>query len=81
VLFLQDVIEQVFHEMRLGSVSNLNDFYQSRIINYSKNMEQTCQQLMQEYEKLMQPVIQKNTDTVPVIRYCEQKRLMIQPLL
>jgi hypothetical protein len=44
-------------------------------------MEQTCQQLMQEYEKLMQPVIQKNTDTVPVIRYCELKRLMIQPLL
>lgn len=73
-----DVIEQVFHEMRLGSVSNLHDFYQSRIINYSKNMEQTCQQLMQEYEKLMQPVIQKNTDTVPVIRIKEEPCSEIQ---
>ncbi|CAC5412499.1 SUPT7L [Mytilus coruscus] len=63
-----DLIEQVFHEMKLGSVTNLNDYYQSRIINYSKNMEHTCQQLMQEYEKLMQPVTQKTPDTVPVIR-------------
>ena len=58
--------------MKLGSVTGLQDFYQSRVINYSKNMEHTCQELMTEYEKLMQPVIQKSEstpDTVPVIRY------------
>lgn len=70
-----DILEQVFHEMKLGSVIGLQDFYQSRVINYSKNMEQTCQQLMVEYEKLMQPVMQKSEstpDTVPVIRIKEE---------
>ncbi|CAG2201911.1 SUPT7L [Mytilus edulis] len=74
-----DLIEQVFHEMKLGSVTNLNDYYQSRIINYSKNMEHTCQQLMQEYEKLMQPAVtQKTLDTVPVIRIKEEPSSEIQ---
>jgi len=62
------VIEEVFHEMGLGSVTSLHDFYHSRIIKHQKNIEKTCQQLMAEYEKLKQPTMIKTMETVPVIR-------------
>lgn len=53
--------------MGIGSVTTLHKFYQSHIINYQKNMEQTCQQLVTDYEKLKLPILIK-METVPVIR-------------
>jgi hypothetical protein len=61
-------VEQVYHEIGIGSVTNVCDFYQSRVINHHAAMQQTCVQLMAEYEKLNQPIMIKQMDTVPVIR-------------
>lgn len=68
LIFDQDIVEQVYHEMGIGSVIEIHDFYQSRIINHHASMQQTCAQLMAEYEKLKQPIMVKQMDTVPVIR-------------
>lgn len=75
-LHFQDIVEQVYHEMGIGSVTDIHDFYQSRVINHHASMQQTCAQLMAEYEKLKQPIIMKQmghceADTVPVIRWRE----------
>lgn len=56
--------------MGCGSVTSLHDFYHKRVINYHKNMEELCQQLDAEYEKLKEPILQqKQPDTLSVIRY------------
>ncbi|XP_061183989.1 STAGA complex 65 subunit gamma-like isoform X2 [Saccostrea echinata] len=73
-----DIVEQVYHEMGIGSVTNIHDFYQSRIINHHTSMQQTCAQLMTEYEKLKQPIMNKQMDTVPVIRIKEESSSEIQ---
>ncbi|KAK6172610.1 hypothetical protein SNE40_016230 [Patella caerulea] len=77
-----DIIEQVYHEIGLGSVKRLHEFYQTRIINYRENMEKQCQQLMVEYEKLQEPTQQKPTssqpDTFHVIRIKEEACSEIQ---
>ncbi|XP_060083650.1 STAGA complex 65 subunit gamma-like [Ylistrum balloti] len=72
-----DVVEEVFHQMGIGSVTTLHSFYQSHIINYQKNMEQTCQQLVTEYEKMKLPTMIK-METVPVIRIKEEPCSEIQ---
>lgn len=69
MIFDQDIVEQVYHEMGIGSVMEIHGFYQSRIINHHATMQQTCGQLMAEYEKLKQPIMVKQMDTVPVIRW------------
>ncbi len=56
-------MEQVFHEMGLGSTTVLHDFYQSRVIGYHKHMQNTCQQLMTEYDKLKNPDLRAADDT------------------
>jgi STAGA complex 65 subunit gamma len=53
---MQDIMEQVFHEMGFGSVTGLHEFYQTRVVNYHKNMMTTCKQLMNDYEKLKEPM-------------------------
>ena len=65
---IQDIIEQVFHELGIGSVTCLHDFYQKRVLNYHQHMEELCQQLDTEYEKLKEPMVQKQPDTLSVIR-------------
>ncbi|XP_060603179.1 STAGA complex 65 subunit gamma-like isoform X2 [Ruditapes philippinarum] len=68
-----DIVEQVFQEMKVGSVTCLHDFYHKRVINYHKNMEEQCQQLDEEYEKLKEPMLQqKPPDTLSVIRIKEE---------
>ena len=59
----------MFHELNIGSVTCLHDFYQKRILNYSGHMEDLCRQLDTEYEKLKEPMVQKQPDTLSVIRY------------
>ena len=62
---LQDPIEQVFHELGIGSMVNLHEFYQNRIIRYHENMERTCQQLMADYERVTHPDSKLQEDIKP----------------
>ncbi|XP_013390533.1 STAGA complex 65 subunit gamma-like [Lingula anatina] len=52
----QDIIQQVFFEVGIGSISNLHEFYQTRVVNYHNNMLLVCQQLTEDYEKVKQPI-------------------------
>jgi len=56
--------------MGCGSVTDLHEFYHKRVINYHRNMEESCQQLVIEYEKLKEPILQQKQqpDTLSVIR-------------
>ncbi|XP_074065914.1 STAGA complex 65 subunit gamma [Macrotis lagotis] len=60
-----DVIEQVFHEVGIGSILSLQKFWQHRIKDYHSYMLQVSKQLSEEYEKIVNP--EKATeDTKPV---------------
>lgn len=50
-----DVMEQVFHEMGIGSVLSLQKFWQHRIKDYHTYMLQVSKQLSEEYEKIVHP--------------------------
>ncbi|KAL7987433.1 hypothetical protein Chor_006352, partial [Crotalus horridus] len=50
-----DVMEQVFHEVGIGSVLSLQRFWQHRIKDYHSYMLQVSKQLSEEYEKLVNP--------------------------
>ncbi|KAI7792930.1 STAGA complex 65 subunit gamma [Triplophysa rosa] len=51
-----DVVEQVFHEMGIGSsVLALQRFWQVRIKDYHSYMLQVCKELSEEYEMLVNP--------------------------
>ncbi|XP_071995846.1 STAGA complex 65 subunit gamma [Engystomops pustulosus] len=50
-----DVMEQVFHEMGIGSVLSLQQFWQHRIKDYHTYMLQVSKQLSEEYEKIVHP--------------------------
>ncbi|XP_022238160.1 STAGA complex 65 subunit gamma-like isoform X3 [Limulus polyphemus] len=58
-----DVIEQVFHEIGLGSMTELHNFYQHRVVAYHRGMMKTCQQLMHDYEKLRRPEVKPTEDS------------------
>nr|KAG5709235.1 hypothetical protein BaRGS_017987 [Batillaria attramentaria] len=81
-----DIIERVFHEMGIGSVTTLHEFYQTRVLAYHKNMLEACKQSAAEYEKLQQPsgaVKSPSTttgpkDTLHVIRIKEEPSAEIQ---
>lgn len=85
-----DIMEQVFHEMGIGSVTTLHEFYQNRVINYHKNMMDTCKQLVAEYDKLKEPMtlaaarspntglVLTQRDTFNVIRIKEEPSADIQ---
>lgn len=60
-----DVMEQVFHEMGIGSVLSLQKFWQHRIKDYHTYMLQVSKQLSEEYEKLVHPE-RVTEDTKPV---------------
>ncbi|CAG2059810.1 unnamed protein product [Timema podura] len=44
-----DIVERVFHEMGLGSILNLHDFYQTRIIRYHNFLKEGCISMTQSY--------------------------------
>ncbi|XP_057715150.1 STAGA complex 65 subunit gamma [Corythoichthys intestinalis] len=50
-----DVIEQVFHEVGIGSVLALQRFWQVRIKDYHSYMLQVSNDLSEEYERLVNP--------------------------
>ncbi|KAM9356124.1 STAGA complex 65 subunit gamma [Pholidichthys leucotaenia] len=50
-----DVVEQVFHEVGVGSVLALQRFWQVRIKDYHSYMLQVSQDLSEEYERLVNP--------------------------
>ncbi|CAG5125878.1 unnamed protein product [Candidula unifasciata] len=86
-----DLIERVFHEMGMGSVTCLRDFYKQRVLQYHDKVQQQCQALTAEYNALSkQPSAvvkpasssQSSKDTLHVIRIKEEPSSEIQfPLL
>ncbi|XP_076155513.1 STAGA complex 65 subunit gamma [Alosa pseudoharengus] len=50
-----DVVEQVFHEVGIGSVLALQRFWQSRIKDYHSYMVQVSRELSEEYERVVNP--------------------------
>ncbi|KAJ8289584.1 hypothetical protein GJAV_G00002930 [Gymnothorax javanicus] len=50
-----DVVEQVFHEVGIGSVLALQKFWQVRIKDYHSYMLQVSSELSEEYERLVNP--------------------------
>lgn len=50
-----DVMEQVFHEVGIGSVVALQRFWQVRIKDYHNYMLQVSKELSEEYERLVNP--------------------------
>ncbi|KAM9466763.1 STAGA complex 65 subunit gamma isoform 2-T2 [Clarias gariepinus] len=50
-----DVVEQVFHEVGVGSVLALQRFWQVRIKDYHSYMLQVSKELSDEYERLVNP--------------------------
>ncbi|KAM8834411.1 STAGA complex 65 subunit gamma [Synchiropus picturatus] len=50
-----DVVEQVFHEVGIGSVLDLHRFWQVRIKDYHSYMLQVSKDLSEEYERLVNP--------------------------
>ncbi|XP_068608460.1 STAGA complex 65 subunit gamma [Brachionichthys hirsutus] len=50
-----DVVEQVFHEVGIGSVLALQRFWQVRIKDYHSYMLQVSKDLSEEYERLVNP--------------------------
>uniref|UniRef100_A0A0B6Z4R9 Bromodomain associated domain-containing protein n=1 Tax=Arion vulgaris TaxID=1028688 RepID=A0A0B6Z4R9_9EUPU len=86
-----DLIERVFHEMGMGSVTSLHDFYNQRIVAYHNKIKQQCQSVMSEYSALSKqtpaavkqvPQSQGGRDTLHVIRIKEEPSTEIQfPLL
>nr|XP_015830924.2 STAGA complex 65 subunit gamma [Nothobranchius furzeri]XP_054586172.1 STAGA complex 65 subunit gamma [Nothobranchius furzeri]XP_054586173.1 STAGA complex 65 subunit gamma [Nothobranchius furzeri] len=50
-----DVVEQVFHEVGIGSVLGLQRFWQVRIKDYHTYMLQVTKDLSEEYERLVNP--------------------------
>ncbi|CAH2256177.1 Hypothetical predicted protein [Pelobates cultripes] len=60
-----DVMEQVFHDMGIGSVLSLQKFWQHRIKDYHAYMLQVSKQLSEEYEKIVHPE-RVSEDTKPV---------------
>ncbi|XP_048243759.1 STAGA complex 65 subunit gamma-like isoform X1 [Haliotis cracherodii] len=73
-----DIVEQVFHEMSIGSVTSLHDFYQTRVIAHHQNMQDTCRGLLAEYEKLKQKSKDSQPDTFHVIRIKDEPCAEIQ---
>ncbi|WAQ99092.1 ST65G-like protein [Mya arenaria] len=69
-----DIIERVFQEFGLGSVTTIHDFYHQRVVNYHQNVEDQCVELATEYEKLKEPILQQKQqpDTLSVIRIKEE---------
>lgn len=60
-----DVIEQVFHEASIGSITTIHHYYQARMVRYHRYLLQMCQQLMEEYERLRTPDIKALDDYKP----------------
>jgi len=69
-----DIMERVFHEMGLGSVSDLQTFYQQRVLNYHKRLIQQCETLMSQHNSQLKQSSGSPSegDTFNVIRIKEE---------
>ena len=48
-------MEQVFHELGIGSPRVLHEYYQQNIIQYHQRVFTSCQQLAADYERIRTP--------------------------
>ncbi|XP_052279018.1 STAGA complex 65 subunit gamma-like isoform X2 [Dreissena polymorpha] len=71
-----DILEQVLQELGLGSVCGLHEFYEQRVVRYQRHMQDVCRQLVTQYDKLKEPILQQQQqqqpDTLSVIRIKEE---------
>ncbi|XP_051941763.1 STAGA complex 65 subunit gamma isoform X1 [Hippocampus zosterae] len=65
-----DVMEQVFHEVGIGSVLALQHFWQVRIKDYHSYMLQVSNDLSEEYDRLVNP--EKSLDDSKPLRIKEE---------
>lgn len=49
-------MERVFHEMGIGSVRCIHDYYQSKIINYHNKLLEESKSLNWEYNNISIPI-------------------------
>lgn len=64
-----DVLEQVFHEIGIGSIVYMHDFYMERIIGHYENVLCTSQQLLAEYEQLKNsPLDSHQSDSLSLVK-------------
>lgn len=49
-------MERVFHEMNIGSVLCLHDYYQSRVVRYHEKLLEECKALNWEYNNISIPI-------------------------
>ena len=48
-------MEQVFYDMGIGSVTKIHEYYHTRVLKYHDHIMETCQSLLDEYEKAKNP--------------------------
>lgn len=54
-----DVVEKVFHEIGIGNVAALHNYYQKNILQYHKQAVTLSKQLAEEYSNLTLPIVKK----------------------
>lgn len=49
-------MERVFHEMNIGSVRCIHDYYQNKVINFHEKILEECKTLNAEYSSISIPI-------------------------
>ncbi|XP_063217271.1 STAGA complex 65 subunit gamma-like isoform X2 [Bacillus rossius redtenbacheri] len=60
-----DIMERVFHDMKIGSMTTLHDFYQNRVILHHQKERQVCQDLTSTYAELRAEFVKLVGDNLP----------------
>ncbi|XP_054283787.1 STAGA complex 65 subunit gamma isoform X2 [Macrosteles quadrilineatus] len=58
-----DAMERVFHEMGLGSVVSLHDYYQTRVLKYRDKCKAECEDLLKKYQ-VVAPTIKREPEDI-----------------
>ncbi|XP_077867588.1 STAGA complex 65 subunit gamma-like [Saccoglossus kowalevskii] len=67
-LYIQDVLQQVFHEVGISQFKDLQVFWETRIRNYHKVTQQRAHQLRQEYDKFRNPKHRGSEDNIVKVK-------------
>ena len=59
-----DIMERVFHEMGIGSITELHGFYRTRVIKYHESMLERCNALQDEYASMSLPVLRPVSEEI-----------------
>ncbi|KAG1690685.1 STAGA complex 65 subunit gamma [Nymphon striatum] len=78
---LINVLERVFHDIGIGNITSLEEFYESRVIQYHKNVSKNCKSLQEEYEKLRNADNKAQFEDLKMIRIKEEFPMIDAELL